>query len=59
MKVTEMPEQTGLFDAVILTLTGRFGLTDTGYWILDAGLFEVQSSDEVRIQLTRSPFEGM
>ncbi len=54
-----MPEQTGLFDAIMVMLTGRFGFTDTGYWMLDAGLFEVQSSDEVSTQLTRSPFEGM
>ena len=57
--VTAMPEQTGLLDAVIVMLTGRLGLTDTGYWILDAGLLEVQSSEEVRVQLTRSPFAGM
>ena len=41
------------------TTTGRIGLTDTGCWMLDAGLFVVQVSDDVRIQDTRSPFTGV
>ena len=41
------------------TLTGRLGLTDTGYWMLDAGLLDVQISEEVNIQETKSPFKGI
>ncbi len=59
VKVTELPEQTGLFEAEIVMLTGRFGLTDTGYWMLDAGLFDVQLSDDVRTHETRSPSTGI
>ena len=59
VNVTELPWQNGLAEADIVILTGRFGLTDTGYWMLDAGLFVVQVSDDVRMQLTRSPLFGM
>ena len=40
-------------------LTGRSGLIDIGYWLLDAGLPDVQGSDEVNTQETKSPFNGM
>ena len=58
VNVTDEPWQKGFAEADIVMLTGRFGLTDTGYWMLDAGLFVVQVSDDVRMQLTRSPFVG-
>ena len=34
-------------------------LTDTGYWMLDAGLLVAQSSEDVNVQDTRSPLLGM
>jgi hypothetical protein len=43
---------------MMVILTGRFGSTDTGYWMLDAGLPVVQVSEDVKMQLTRSPLVG-
>jgi hypothetical protein len=54
-----LPAQTGFWDGTTETLTGRFGLTDTGYWMLDAGLFVVHVAEDVSKQLTRSPLAGM
>ena len=59
MKITRVPEQEGFCEAVTVTLTARLGLTITGYWMLDAGLFVVQVSEDVKVQYSRSPFEGM
>ena len=59
MNVTELPAQNGFAVAVTDTLTGRIGLTDTGYWMLDAGLLVVQVSEEVRTHDTRSPSTGI
>lgn len=59
MKVTDEPRQKGLDGVEIITLTGRIGLTDTGYWRLEAGLFVVQVSEEVKVQETRSPLIGI
>jgi hypothetical protein len=59
VNVTEFPAQTGFWDGATETLTGRFGLTDTGYWMLDAGLFVVHVAEDVSKQLTRSPLPGM
>jgi hypothetical protein len=59
VNVTELPAQNGFDGVEIVTLTGRFGLTAIGYWMLDAGLFVVQVSDELRITETRSPFAGI
>jgi hypothetical protein len=56
--VTDAPGQNGFCDAVIETPTGRLVLTDAGYWMLDAGLFVVHTSEEVRITETISPFIG-
>jgi hypothetical protein len=58
VKVTELPWQKGFEDAMMVMLTGRFGSTDTGYWMLDAGLPVVQVSEDVKMQLTRSPLVG-
>jgi hypothetical protein len=54
-----LPAQSGFWDGIIVTLTGRFGLTDSGYWMLDAGLFVVHVAEDVSKQLTRSPLAGM
>ena len=59
VKVTELPRQKGLDDADMETLTADLGVTDAGYGMLDAGLFDVQSSEEVSVQVIRSPFVGM
>ena len=45
-------------EAVTVILTGKTEFTDTGYWMLDAGLFVVQGAEDVRMQETRSPFDG-
>ncbi len=58
LKMTVDPWQKGFEEAEIETLTGKLGLTDTGYWMLDAGLFVAQISEEVNVQLTRSPLFG-
>ena len=45
---------------VSVMLTRRFGRTENGYWMLDAGLLETQTvREEVRMHLTKSPFTGM
>ena len=59
VNVTELPGQNGFAEGEIVMLTGRSGLTDTGYWMLDAGLPDVQGSDEVSVQNTKSPFSGV
>ena len=59
MNVIGLPTQKGFAEAEIVMLTGRSGLTDTGYWMLDAGLFVVQVSEEVNVHETRSPFSGV
>jgi hypothetical protein len=58
VKVTGPPGQKGFDDGLIETLTTRFGLTVIRIWMLDAGLFVVQTSDEVRMQDTRSRDAG-
>ena len=59
MKVTELPAQKGFEGVEILTLTGRIGLTVTGYWVLVTGFVIVQGSELVNTQDTRSPSAGM
>ncbi len=59
VKVIDEPAQTLVGLAVTVTLTGNEELTDTGYWMLDAGLFDVQLSDDVRTHETRSPSTGI
>ena len=58
VKVTGLPKQKGLEEAMMETLTGRRGRTDTGNWMLDAGLVEVHVPDDKRMQDTRSPLVG-
>jgi hypothetical protein len=43
----------------MVRLTGSTGLTDTGYGMLDAGLFVVQGSEDNNVQDTRSPLSGV
>ena len=57
--MTELPAQNGFAVGVTETLTGRIELTVTGYWVLVAGLFVVHVSDEVNVQVTRSPSTGI
>jgi hypothetical protein len=57
--VTAMPEQTGFADAVIVILTGRFGLTVMVIWFEVAGFPAGQIAFEVRMQDTRSPDAGL
>jgi hypothetical protein len=59
VKVTGLPRQNGFCEGDIVILTGDNGVTETGYWMLDAGLLVVQSSDEVRTQETKSPLTGI
>ena len=59
VKVTGEPGQKGFADADMVMLTGKPGLTDTGCWMLDAGLFVVHNSDDVTVQETRSPLFGI
>ena len=59
MKVTEAPEQTGLADSPIETLTGRFGFTVIVSVFEVAGLPVAQMALEVSSQVTASPFIGV
>ena len=58
VKVTEVPAQTGFTDGVIVTLTGKFGLTVMVTVFDTAGLPVAQVALELKIQVTRSPFAG-
>ena len=55
VKVTDVPAQTGLAEATIDTLTGRFGLTVIVIVFDVAGLPVTQVALEVMIQVTRAP----
>jgi hypothetical protein len=57
--VTDDPGQKGLLDAAMLTPAGRLEFSTIVILMLDAGLLDVQGSDEVSIQDTRSPFTGL
>lgn len=59
MNVTRLPTQKGFAEGDIVMLTGSNGLTDTRCWMLDAGLFIAQVSEDVNTQETRSPSLGM
>ena len=58
MKVTLVPAQTGLAEAAIETLTGRFGFTVMVTVFEVAGLFVGQVAFEVSMQTTWSLFKG-
>ena len=56
MKVTFVPAQIVVEDALILTLTGKFGLTVIVIFQLVAGLPVAQIALEVKTTVTISPF---
>ncbi len=57
--VTEVPEQTGLAEAVIVALTGSDELTVIVIVFDVAGFPVAQTSFEVIVQVTKSPFTGI
>jgi hypothetical protein len=59
VNVADEPRQNGFVRVEMVMLTGNNGLTDTGYWMLDAGLLVAQGSEDDNVQETRSPFTGM
>ena len=59
MKVTELPGQKGLSEAVIETLTGSRLLTLMISWLESAGLPLIQVAFDVTSHVTASPFEGV
>ena len=58
-KVTEVPEHTGLAEAPIEMLTGRFGFTPMVTVFETEGLPLGQVAREVSIQVIASPFTGI
>ena len=58
VKVTEVPAQTVVAVAAIVTLTGRIGFTVMFRAVEIAGFPEVQVSLEVSVQVTSLPFAG-
>lgn len=54
VNVTDVPEQTGLLDAAILTLTGRIGFTVMVTVLEVAGLPEIHPAFEVSTQVMAS-----
>ena len=59
VKVTELPEQTGLAEEATVTLTGRFGLTVIVTAFDVAGLPVAQGAAlDVKIQVITSLFTG-
>ena len=59
VNVTGVPAQTGLVEAAIETLTGRFGFTVMVTGLEVAGLFIGQVASEVSTQVIISPFTGV
>ena len=60
VKVTELPEQTGLADEATVTLTGRFGLTVIVTAFDVAGLPVAQGAAlDVKTQVITSLFTGI
>jgi len=59
VKVTEVDGQTGFADAVIDTLTGRFGLTVIVTVLEVAGLPVAQVAFDVNTQVMASLFMGV
>ena len=59
VKVTDEPGQKGFVGVAMLTPAGKLLISVIVKLLLDAGLPEVQASEEVRIQNTWSPFDGM
>jgi len=59
VKLTVLPGQNGLLDGVMLTAAGRLLFCSMMMVLLVAGLPIGHEIEEVRMQLTRSPFEGV
>ena len=59
VNVTELPAQTGLADAPIDTLTGRFGFTVIGIVLDVAGLPVAHVEFEVNTHVIKSLFAGV
>jgi hypothetical protein len=59
VKVTDVPGQKGLFDEAMLTDAGRLLFCIMMILMLDAGLFDVQGSEEIRRHVTWSPLAGL
>ena len=59
VKVTDVPEQTGLAEAPIDTLTGKVAFTVMLTALLVAGLPVGQIAFDVRMQVTISPLTGV
>ena len=59
VNVTCVPAQTGLAEAVIAMLTGKFGLTVMQIVFEVAGFPEAQTRLEVSRQIIQSPFSGV
>ena len=59
VKVTDDPGQKGFDDAATVTPAGKFEYTTIVMGLDVAGFPVVQLSDEVRIQITISPPEGL
>jgi hypothetical protein len=57
-KVTDAPGQKGLDDAAMVTPAGNPVFSIIRTWMLDAGLPDVQGSEDVSMQETWSPFIG-
>jgi hypothetical protein len=59
VNVTDDPGQKGLLDAVMLTPAGRLIFSTIVILMLDAGLLDVQSSEDVRMHCTWSLLTGL
>jgi hypothetical protein len=59
VKVTDDPGQKGFDDAVIVTPAAMPEMAFIVMLLLDAGFPVVQVADEVRTQVTKSPFAGL
>ena len=59
VKVTDPPMQKGFDEAEMETLTGRLGLTTIVKGMLDAGLLDMQVSEDVSVQMMTSLFNGI
>ena len=58
MNMTDVPGQNGFGFATIETPAGSPGVPVMVTGLLDAGLPDVQGSEEVRVQVTISPLTG-
>ena len=59
VKLTEVPGQNGLLVAEMLTPASKLVFSSMVIVVLDAGLFDVHCSDDVRMQSTWSLLTGL